>query len=71
MISTRGRHGGHKKVQLPAGAGKDFRPGGFPVGFGVGGVDKLPQDKAVGDLRRQLLRLVDGPLQQNYCGPPA
>ena len=57
-----GAHTGYEDIHSSVGVGVDLRPGGLPVGFGVGGVDKLSSDKAVGNLLGQCFRLVNGPL---------
>ena len=51
---------GHKDIHPAVGILPDLRPGGLPMGGGIGRIDKLAGEKAVRDLLCQRLCLFDG-----------
>ena len=52
---------GNEVIHLPVQVGIDFRPGGFVMGTGIGGIFKLLQRDGSGNLLTQFLRLFRRP----------
>ena len=57
-----GSHSGYEHIHLYLGVRPDFRAGAPSMGGGVGGVDELSGNDAVGNGPGQRLGLVNGPL---------